>query len=253
MSQNKSPNIFYSTQVALLSLFERGVFVRLLIPLVVAFGLLLVMVFFFWSDLKLGLQDYFLSKQIVITVMQSIADTVKVEVSTMMGFFAISILVFFFAFFLYVLTLVLTSLLLIPILLPLFQQKYFPALKKKPGISLVKSSVENIKAVIIYAIIFLVMLPFFYFPLIPLLTPWLLNAFTSRRVFLVDVLQDYGTEEEYKKIKKEKASGLLQLGLLSGLFFYVPILNFLAPQIMAMAYIHYVLGLLEQERATVRL
>lgn len=250
-SQNKvitKPSVFSSMQVAFVSLLNLKIFLRLLLPLVLAFLILVAIMILTWTSQKFAIENFFSSQKFVRIIFEYIGGLLHLELQSILGFISFLIIVFFNLVLLYVLTLALTSILLVPLLIPFFKNQYYPELEKKSGLSFFFSIYEGVKALVIYLLLLIVLLPLFLMPGLPLLIPLVLNALLARRVYVVDVLQDYADFNEFNFIKKNDSREFLQLGFLSSLLFYVPILNFLAPQISAMAYIHFVLGKLQELR-----
>lgn len=249
MKQSFSPpSIYSSLQIALQSLFNRQIFWRLLLPFAISLIFLVLLLFFLWSPLQIWLLDYFLGSHFFKIPLEFIGKNLGISAGTISNFFLFFVILFCSLIFLYLSTLILTSVLLIPLILPLYQQKYFSQLQKKEGLGFIHGGTENLKAFVIYIFLFFILLPLFLLPGLSLVIPLILNTFMNHKVFVIDVLQDYVDKEEFSKIKKQYSVGFFQLAFICSLIFYIPILNFIAPQISALAFAHYALSCLSEQR-----
>lgn len=242
------PSIYSSLQIALQSLFNRQIFLRLILPFIISFICLILILFFLWSPLQGWLLEYFLGNHLLKVPMEFVGKTLGISIGAISNFFLFFVILFCSLIFLYLSTLILTSVLFIPLITPLYQKKYFSHLQKKNGLGFVHAGAENLKAFVIYLFLFFIMLPLFLIPGLSLVIPIILNTFMNHKIFVIDVLQDYVDKKEFLELKKQYSGSLLQLSFLCSLIFYIPILNFLAPQISALAFAHYALSCLSEQR-----
>jgi 4-amino-4-deoxy-L-arabinose transferase-like glycosyltransferase len=64
-----------------------------------------------------------------------------------------------------------------------------------------------------------------------------------------DALAEHADAQEVGAIFRERRGGLYLLGLLLALAAYVPLVGFFMPALFALAFIHYLLGALQERRA----
>lgn len=143
----------------------------------------------------------------------------------------------------YVFLVLLTSLVLVPLLNPIIHKTYFPQISARSELSFIGSMGNSFKSLLFFTCLFVGLSPVFF--LIPggqIVVSYFLNAFLSRQVFPYDVLQDYATIAEFDRFKLQEKHSLWTLALLTGGYFYMPILNFMAPPLTALAYIFFCLG-----------
>ena len=89
----------------------------------------------------------------------------------------------------------------------------------------------------------------FWFIGIGMIISFVAAAYLNQRVFSYDALAEHANPEELKTLLKTDKLMLWGLGLLTGVLQFVPILNFFAPTITALAFIHLELTRLKKLRA----
>ena len=141
------------------------------------------------------------------------------------------------------------SIFLFPLLLPHLQKKFYPGLEKKHGGHFF-GSLKNVAVTTLIYLFFLVMtLPFWMFtPLGPLVS-LVATAYLNRKIFSYDVLQDYASAAERLAFEKKYLNESWGLGLLTAVISWLPVINFLAPALTALVFIHFYLGSLQKERS----
>lgn len=89
---------------------------------------------------------------------------------------------------------------------------------------------------------------FFSLPGAQLLISYFLNSYLVKSLFPMDVFIDYGYQEEFLQIKEKYNSEFWQLSFLNNSLLYIPILNLIAPVVMALSFSIYCLGLVSHLR-----
>ena len=124
----------------------------------------------------------------------------------------------------------------------------FPQLQRQRGGS-VAGGVWNALVVLGgTAALFIVSLPLW---LVPPLGPFVLLGILSwanQRLLRYDALAEHADRAEMARIFGERRGALYLLGFLMALLAYVPLVQFLGPVVFGLAFIHYLLGALSQQR-----
>jgi len=91
--------------------------------------------------------------------------------------------------------------------------------------------------------------PLWVFPPLWPVIPVLIVGWVNQRLLRYDALAEHAAADEMRAIIAEQRAALYLLGLALALFAYVPVVGFFAPVLFGLAFIHYLLGLLEARRA----
>lgn len=134
-----------------------------------------------------------------------------------------------------------------PMLVAHVARRDFPTLERRRGGTFLGSIVNAVIAIGAFVLLWLATLPLWLF-LGPLaaLVPWALSAYLNQRLFRYDALSEHADQQEMQRVFSERFSDLFVLGLATGLLYFVPIVNLVAPVFSALAFTF--LGLDELER-----
>lgn len=145
-------------------------------------------------------------------------------------------------------TLLITTIFVMPALIKLVAKRSYPELKRKHGGTLGGSIVNAILASAIFILIWIITVPLWAVGA-GIIIPFVAAAFMNQQLFRYDALSEHASEQEIKIICASNRYSLWGLGLLTGLFQFVPILNLMAPIFTALAFIHFGLEHLKLLRA----
>ncbi|MGZ3771978.1 MAG: EI24 domain-containing protein [Bdellovibrio sp.] len=231
-----------SFQQAISSLFNFKILALAFLPTIAAFLSLFFTYVVFWQRWMHGLSSLLANMSLFkwfadLTGLESISDWTA----------TVFLLLAFVPLF-YVVSVLLTSLFLMPVVLKFVVQKDFKHLEKKRGGSLFGSIMNALSATILFVIAFFVTLPLWLLPGFQILVPLILTAWLNKKVFLYDVLQDFASIEERKRIEKEEHTGLYGMGIILGLLSYVPLAFFFIPLFAALCYTYFGLYSLDYRR-----
>ncbi|GIL16417.1 MAG: membrane protein [Oligoflexia bacterium] len=235
-------------QRSFLNFLKPALLIRILVPIFTATLVWFGLVIFYWSSWLETMSHFLQDTWLISASTKLLSFMVEIEpliVASWVGTLFLIVIVLFALYFLILMT---TSLILLPLLTHTISQESFPLLEKKRGGSIVGSIWNSVSATVIYFGFFIVLLPFFLIPGLQIVIPVLLNALVTQKIFCYDILQDYASREERQYILKEKRAEIFLLALAQSVFFYIPILNFIAPAIGAMSFIYFLLSHLEQMR-----
>ncbi|WP_413561292.1 EI24 domain-containing protein [Bdellovibrio sp. HCB209] len=227
--------------------FESLVSTKLLlltfIPPILAFIAVFAVFFLFWSSWTIGLEGFLQG----LWPFQWLHDFTGAE--GYVDAIAAILLVLLFVPACFLVALILVSIFVLPVALKWIVEKDFPHLEKKHGGTLIGSLWNVLYATALFIFWFVVTLPLWLLPGGPLLVPLSLTSWLNKRVFLYDVLQDYASEEERIIIENKEAKPLFGMGLLLGIFSYIPFALFFIPVFAAICYTYYGLKALTDLRA----
>jgi CysZ protein len=148
----------------------------------------------------------------------------------------------------YVLSVMVVSVFLMPILLHILDQKGFSVLQKKRGGTVLGNLWNTLKASAVYMILLVGTLPFWLFPGFAIVLPVVLGAFLNKKVFVYDVLEGYASKEEMAEIEATHRKSLYALGVVLGLLNYLPLTFVVMPVFAGLAYSYFCLNALKELR-----
>lgn len=124
-----------------------------------------------------------------------------------------------------------------PILVAHVAKQDFPSLERRRGGTFAGSIANAVVAVAAFAVLWLVTLPL-WIVLGPFAVtiPWALSAYLNQRLFRYDALSEHADASEMRRIFDERFSDLFVLGLVTGLLYFVPVINLVAPVFSALVY-----------------
>jgi CysZ protein len=125
----------------------------------------------------------------------------------------------------------------------------FVRLERRHGGSLWGSVWNSLLAVAGLAVLALLTLPLWVFPPLWPAIPVAIVGWVNQRVLRYDALAEHADAAEMRSIFRARHAGTYLLGVLLALLAYVPLVGFIAPVLLGLAYIHYLLGELETLRA----
>jgi CysZ protein len=148
----------------------------------------------------------------------------------------------------YVTALMITSLVFMPLLVKVVADSRFPALERREGGGFFGSLGNGLYALIVYLVVWVLTLPFWLLGPFGVAVSILLNAWLNQRLFVYDALAEHADKQELAYLRGQGGWPLYLLAALLGLLHFVPLLNFLAPVYMGLAFTHYGLAKLDELR-----
>ena len=144
----------------------------------------------------------------------------------------------------------LSAIFAMPVLVSHVARRDFPMLERRRGGTFVGSIVNAVVAVSAFALLWLVTLPLWLLlgPFAVLL-PWALSAYLNQRLFRYDALSEHADPQEMQCVFTERFSDLFVLGLMTGLLYFVPFINLIAPVFSALAFTYLCLDELSRIRS----
>ncbi|HYR37244.1 MAG TPA: EI24 domain-containing protein [Burkholderiales bacterium] len=124
----------------------------------------------------------------------------------------------------------------------------YPALERRRGGGVAGTGWNSLVAFFGLLVLGLLSSPFWLFPPLWPVIPLLILAWVNQRLLRYDALAEHADAQEMKRIFSKRRGALYLMGFLLALVAYVPLLGFFAPVVFGLAFIHYLLGALHNER-----
>ena len=124
----------------------------------------------------------------------------------------------------------------------------YPELVRRHGGTVAGGLWNSVMALVWLALLVLVSLPLWLFPLLWPVLPIVLFGYVNQRVFRYDALAEHATSLEMETIFQRHQRELFLLGVVLALVGLIPLLGFFAPVYGGLAFIHYCLARLAQLR-----
>lgn len=137
-----------------------------------------------------------------------------------------------------------------PLLVRHVAQGDFPTLEKRHGGSVLGSAWNALAAISIFVLLWIVTLPLWLLGPLAAVLPLAISAYLNQRLFRYDAVSEHADAQEMQRLFQAERGRLFVLGLITGLLYFIPPINLIAPIYAALAYIHFCLRALQQMRAS---
>jgi len=137
-----------------------------------------------------------------------------------------------------------------PVLVRHVAQQYYPSLEIRHGGTLLGSVWNAITAIGMFVLLWIATLPLWLLGPLAAPLPVLLSAYLNQRLFRYDALSEHASAQEMNQIFALANGRLFLLGLVTGLLYFIPPINLIAPIYAALAFIHFCLAELERLRSS---
>ena len=233
---------FWAFRGALRNLFHPAILGVMLLPAIVALCLWAGLSWWFWDSWSTGIES-------MLVDLTSHGWLARLDASRIAGFAAGIILLLLLAPAVMATAMLISALFAMPMLVAHVSRREFPDLERRRGGTFVGSIANAVIAVSAFALLWLVTLPLWIFlgPL-AVLVPWALSAYLNQRLFRYDALSEHADAHELQRIFSERFSDLFVLGLVTGLLYFVPLVNLVAPVFSALAFTYLCLDELARVR-----
>jgi len=124
----------------------------------------------------------------------------------------------------------------------------YAGLERRRGGSLAGSLWNGLVALAGMALLFVLSVPFWFFPPFWPLIPVAVVGWVNQRVLRYDALAEHATAAEMQQVFAGRRFALYLLGVVLALLAYVPFLGFFAPVFFGLSFIHYLLAALREHR-----
>lgn len=229
--------VFNALVRSLNNLQDRGIWLRLAGPAVVALVVWLALAFFALDWLVTALME--------LPPLTWIAGWGVLWLAKLLAWIGGWLAVFALA---YLTSILLAGIFLVPLLVNEIGAREYPDVARMGEDSLVAATGNSLVAATGFLIGWLGTMPLWLIPGMGLLLPIYWLAWLNRRTFAYDALAAHATKSEWKTLFEKHRGKMLLLGILMGLLGHVPFVGLLVPSFAALAYVHYGLEALRRER-----
>ena len=215
---------------ALRNTFHPAILGVMLLPALAALCIWAGLSWWFWDSWSNGIESALVN-------LASEGWAARLDASRFAGFAAGLILLLLIAPSIMATAMLFSAIFVMPMLVAHVARRDFPALERRRGGTFFGSIINAVIAVGAFVLLWLATLPLWLFmgPL-AVLVPWALSAYLNQRLFRYDALSEHADPPEMQRVFSERFSDLFVLGLVTGLFYFVPIVNLVAPVFSALAF-----------------
>src|SRR5690554_3135146 len=149
----------------------------------------------------------------------------------------------------YLTTTLLVALFALPMMIDRVAREEYPELEQRKGGSNLGSLFNTLWVSVIFLVLLIASLPLWLIPGVGLLVSIVLTAWLNARAFGYDSLMQHADRAELQHLPKSRREPMLLLGAACALLAHIPLVHLVAPPFSALAFVHYMLRSLAQERA----
>ena len=143
---------------------------------------------------------------------------------------------------------VLVAIFAMPLVMRFLVARNYPGVAALGTVSPVPGVLNAVVALLVFALGYLLSLPLWLIPPLALIVPWLWWSWLTARVMRLDSLVEYAGADERRVLVRQNRREYLLLGMVVSALNYVPPLFLVTPVLSALAYGHYSLALLREQR-----
>jgi len=148
----------------------------------------------------------------------------------------------------YVTSSLLVATVALPMMLNSVARRDYGELEQRHGGSSMGSIGNTLMALLWFVLTIVASLPLWLIPGVALIAPILATGWLSQRVFGYDALMYHADHDEFVRLRQELRPKMLLLGGGTTLLAYVPVVNIIAPAFSGLAFVHFLLEALRNER-----
>ena len=137
-----------------------------------------------------------------------------------------------------------------PVLVRHVAKSSYPNLARRHGGTVIGSIWNATAAIFLFTLLWIVTLPLWLLGPLAVCLPLVLSAYLNQRLFRYDALSDHADAVEMARIFEVARGRLFLLGLVTGVIYFIPPFNLIAPVVAALAFIHLCMDELERLRST---
>ena len=227
---------------AFASLLHPRMLLLMLWPVLIALALWLGLAFAFWSQAAAWLQLQFDQSA---AIGWAISVWPLALVATYLSWILLALL---FIPLVLITAVLIIGLFAMPAMVSLVAERAYPGLERQHGGTFAGGLWNSVAALAWLALLVLLSLPLWFFPLFWPVLPIVLFGYLNQRVFRYDALYEHASDWEMETLIRRHRRELFLLGVVVALFGLIPLLGFLAPVYGGLAFIHYCRARLAQLR-----
>ena len=224
------------------SLVHPIILVILLVPMVVALAIWIGVGWIYWDTWTSGIQT-------VVVKHASYPWTANWDVPRLRAWLAAAVVVVILAPFVILTALLVAIVFAMPVLVRHVAKSGYPNLPRRHGGTVIGSIWNATAAIFLFTLLWIVTLPLWLLGPLAVCLPLVLSAYLNQHLFRYDALTDHADAVEMARIFEVARGRLFLLGLVTGVIYFIPPLNLIAPVFAALAFIHLCMDELERLRA----
>ena len=179
---------------------------------------------------------------------QPLTSWVPFDVSSITLFSAHVMLILLFVPLVYLTALLILGIIGMDAMVDHVASRHYPMLVRKHGGGTASSVWNGVVALCGMVLLFLVTLPLLLIPPLWAIVPVAVMGWVNQKILRYDAVADHASAEEMNKIFSARRGTLYALGVILALVAYVPVVGFFAPMLFALAFIHFGLASLAEQR-----
>jgi len=213
------------------SLVHPVILLILLVPMVVAAAVWLGVAWAYWDTWTSAIQS-------LVVDQTAYSWTARWDLTEVAGVLAVVVIAILLTPAIIVTALLIAAVFAMPVLVSHVARRDFPQLERRRGGTVLGSAWNAFVAIGLFLLLWVVTIPLWLLGPIAAVLPLLLSAYLNQRLFRYDALSEHASREEMQRIFAEARGRLFLLGLITGLFYFIPPFNLIGPVFAALAFLH---------------
>ena len=213
----------------------------LLVPTVVALAIWIGVGWAYWDTWTSGIRS-------AVVDHASFSWTANWDVSRVATWLAAAVVLAMLAPFVILTALLIATVFAMPMLVRHVAKSSYPNLARRHGGTVIGSIWNATAAIFLFTLLWIVTLPLWLLGPLAVCLPLLLSAYLNQRLFRYDALSDHADAAEMARIFEVARGRLFLLGLVTGVIYFIPPFNLIAPVFAALAFIHLCMDELQRLR-----
>ena len=211
-------------------------------PLVLALGAWGTLAIVFWTQLALALAEW---------LQQGLAQAPFIgdwDFTTATVFLAKVLILVMLVPLIQLTAVLILSIFGLPSMVAYVAERAYPGLERRRGGSFAGSVWNGVVGLLGLAGLGLASIPLWIFPPLWPLIPVAILGWVNQRVLRYDALAEHASAEEMRRAFGARIGALYVMGVVLALAAYIPLIGFFAPVLVGLAFVHYLLGALQEAR-----
>ena len=213
----------------------------LLVPMLVALAIWIGVGWIYWDTWTSGIQT-------AVVDHANFPWTANWDVPRLGAWLAVAVVLVMLAPFVIMTALLIATVFAMPGLVRHVAKSSYPNLARRHGGTVTGSIWNASTAIFLFTLLWIVTLPLWLLGPLAVCLPLLLSAYLNQHLFRYDALADHAEAVEMARIFEVARGRLLLLGLVTGVIYFIPPCNLIAPVFAALAFIHLCMDELERLR-----
>ena len=202
----------------------------LLVPMVVALAIWIGVGWIYWDTWTSGIRT-------AVVDHASFSWTANWDVPKVAAWLAAAVVLAILAPFVILTALLVATVFAMPVLVRHVAKSSYPNLARRHGGTVIGSIGNATAAIFLFTLLWIATLPLWLLGPLAVFLPLLLSAYLNQRLFRYDALTDHADAVEMARIFEVARGRLFLLGLVTGVIYFIPPLNLIAPMFAALAFI----------------